>query len=108
MSYSCGFLRGAARSFPQQTQHTQVRGSGQCSTALSATEHKGSTRTSENSPSETVRKGIQGCLDRQFDRHTKDDMGRKVAFRRVLGLRCKRLRDLSDSFRSRVLVSLSS
>src|SRR5215213_5107818 len=50
LSPSQSFLEGS-RSFPQQTQHTQVRGSGHCSTALSATEHKGSARTSENTPS---------------------------------------------------------
>src|SRR5215212_6113772 len=47
LSPSQSFLEGS-RCFPQQTQHTQVRGSGHCSTALSATEHKGSARTSEN------------------------------------------------------------
>jgi len=48
-------------------------------------------------PRETVRKGYEQHSDRRFCRYTEGNKGRKVPFRWLVRLRCRRIRDFSDS-----------
>jgi hypothetical protein len=51
----------------------------------------------------TVRKGYEQRSDHGFGRYTEAKMGRNVAFRWPVMLRCRRLRDFSDNFTSSTL-----
>jgi transglutaminase-like putative cysteine protease len=53
--------------------------------------------TSENSVSETVRKGIRAALQREFGQYTGRNRPKR-SFGQPVGLRCRPVRDFSDSF----------
>src|SRR5215208_35967 len=62
-------------------------------------------RTSENSSSETVRKGYEQRSNRRFGWYTEAKMDQKVPFRWPVRLHCRPVRDFSDSFGTRILGS---
>ncbi len=54
--------------------------------------------TSQNLPSETVRKGCEQRSEREFGRYMEGEIGRKVPSRWSIGLRHELVRGFSDSF----------